>query len=223
MDSRRRHILFATLSAWIVGNVRSQADPLDIVRVYLVPLSDFPENLAGALARGLQENLRIRVKASLALPPIKIATLPGTNQLLDNDLLLQATKASAHLPEADSGTYRIFLTLRDINAPTGNLRFVFSSHNKVLNSSVISLARLLEYQNNKPVLTELSVTRLFKMIKRAIGEIHLGWTRSTNPKDLMFAPIMGIEDLDRIGFEHDVEPRHEEKPTPPPVPGIHSV
>jgi predicted Zn-dependent protease len=209
--------------SWIVGRAHGQTDPLDAVRVYLVPLSDFPEDLAGALARALQENLRFRVKASLALPPLPVSTLPGTNQLADADLLLQATQASAHLPEATPNTYRVFLTGRDINSRTGNLRFVFSAHNKILNSSVVSLARLLEYQNDKPVLTDLGVARLFKMTKRAIGEIHLGWSRSTNPRDLMFAPIMGIGDLDRIGFEHAVEPRRDEKPMTPSVRGGLSV
>jgi hypothetical protein len=223
MDIRRRQILLATMLSWIVGRTHGQSDPLDAVRVYLVPLSDFPEDLAGALARALQENLRFRVKASLALPPLPVAPLPGTNQLADADLLLQATQASAHFPEATPSTYRVFLTGRDINSRTGNLRFLFSAHNKVLNSSVVSLARLLEYQNDKPVLTDLDEARIFKMAKRAIGEIHLGWSRSTNPRDLMFAPIMGIDDLDRIGFEHAVEPKQDEKPTTPPIRGGLSV
>ncbi|MHB1428366.1 MAG: hypothetical protein ACYC5U_08475 [Rhodocyclaceae bacterium] len=223
MNIRRRQLLFATMAAWIVGRAHGQTDPLDAVRVYLVPLSDFPEDLAGALARALQENLRFRVKASLALPPLPVATLPGTHQYADADLLMQATQASAHLPEATPSTYRVFLTGRDINSHTGNLRFLFSAHNKVLNSSVVSLARLLEYQNDRPVLTDLGVARLFKMVKRAIGEIHLGWHRSTNPRDLMFAPIMSIADVDRIGFEHDVEPRPDKQPTAPPVRGGLSV
>jgi hypothetical protein len=32
--------------------------------------------------------------------------------------------------------------------------------------------------------------------------MRLGWKRSADPEDLMYAPIMGIEDLDRIGLEH---------------------
>ena len=43
---------------------------------------------------------------------------------------------------------------------------------------------------------------MYKLIKRAIGEMHLGWRRSTNPDDVMYAPLMGLQDLDRIGTRH---------------------
>lgn len=32
--------------------------------------------------------------------------------------------------------------------------------------------------------------------------MHLGWERSVNPKDVMYSPLMGVDDLDRIGTEH---------------------
>ena len=44
--------------------------------------------------------------------------------------------------------------------------------------------------------------RLLKMTKRAIGEMYLGWHRSTDPNDVMFAPLMSLDDLDRMGSEH---------------------
>ena len=39
-------------------------------------------------------------------------------------------------------------------------------------------------------------------MKRAIGEMHFGWKRSSDSKDLMYAPIMSLDDLDHIGLEH---------------------
>ena len=79
-----------------------------------------------------------------------------------------------------------------------------------------SLAGLLDYANDKPVLTERAISRLIKMSQRAIGEMCLGWKRSADPADLMYAPIMGLGDLDRIGHEHKPEPL--DKPSRPQEP-----
>lgn len=177
-------------------------NPLDAVSVYLVPLADFPQDLASSLAKRLQQDLNLRVKASLQLPPLNLSTLPGTNQYVLEDILSLGSAASASFPEAGPTTYRIFLTLRDINSRSGNFRFQFSAHNKSLNCSVISLARLLEYTNNQPVFNERASTRLMKMTKRAIGEMRFGWPRSTDRSDLMYSPIMSLDDLDRLGLEH---------------------
>lgn len=212
--SRRRQFLLAALAALGSGAVRSQPGPLDGVPVYLVPLDDFPEDLAGTLARALQEGLGFRVKASLRLPPLRLPVLPGTNQLIAEEILQQGAAASARLPEATLTTYRLFLTTRDINGRSGNFRFQFSTHNRVLNSSVLSLARLLDYERERPVFNERAVSRLLKMSKRAIGEMVLGWKRSPDPADLMYAPIMGLADLDRLGLEH----RQESAPSPPAEP-----
>ena len=187
--------------------------PLDAVPVYLVPLDDFPEELAAALAKSLQNNLSLRVKASVRLPPLPIATVPGTTQLVSDDILLQASKASSRLPEATATTYRVFLTIKDINSRSANLRFQFSAHNKALNCSVISLARLLEYAGERPVLTERSVSRIQKMIKRAIGEMYLGWKRSPDPGDIMYSPLMSLDELDKLGLDHAESPP-EQAPRP---------
>ena len=44
-------------------------------------------------------------------------------------------------------------------------------------------------------------------MKRAIGEMRYGWKRTTDIQDIMYAPIMSLDDLDQIGLEH-----YEEKP-----------
>jgi predicted Zn-dependent protease len=180
--------------------------PVDAVSVYLVPLDDFPEDLASSLAKLLQQNLNLRVKASLRLPALSLTTLPGTNQYVAEDILSLGAAASASLPETSSTTYRVFLTTRDTNTRSGNFRFQFSAHNKALNCSVVSMARLLEYSNDRPMLTERAATRLLKMTKRAIGEMRLGWSRSADKSDLMYTPIMSLDDLDRLGLEHHAGP-----------------
>jgi predicted Zn-dependent protease len=207
-------LLLSLLPFHAIGG--AEMHPLDAVPVYLVPLDDFPEELAAALAKSLQNNLSLRVKASLRLPPLPIASVAGTNQLVSDDILLLASKASSRLPEASPTTYRVFLSTRDINARSANLRFQFSAHNKALNCSVVSLARLLEYAGERPVLTERAISRTQKMIKRAIGEMYLGWKRSPNPDDIMYSPLMSLDELDKLSLDHAEEPK--EKAPPPYVP-----
>lgn len=220
MPRPRRRLLLALPLLWLGRAAAEQSSPLDSVAVYLIPLSDFPENLAAALARSLQDGLGLRIKASLRLPPLAVDKLPGTNQLVSESLLAAGLKASAGLPEAAPGTYRVFLTTQDINSRSANFRFQFSSHDKNSNSSVISLARLLEYVEERPTLTDRSVLRLVKMTMRAIGEMKLGWQRSPDPNDLMYSPLMGLDDLDRVGLDH-AEPGHA--PAPPPRRSPNSV
>lgn len=192
---------------------RAEIHPLDAVPVYLVPLDDFPEELAAALAKSLQNNLGFRVKASVRLPPLTIGTVPGTTQLVSDDILLQGSRASSRLPEASATTYRVFLTIKDINSRSANLRFQFSAHNKALNCSVVSLARLLEYVGERPVFTERSVSRIQKMTKRAIGEMYLGWKRSPNFGDIMYSPLMSLDELDKLGLDHTENPPEQSPPT----------
>lgn len=213
MLRQRRKLLFLLSLLSLRSISGAEMHPLDAVPVYLVPLDDFPEELAAALAKSLQNNLSLRVKASVSLPPLPIATVPGTTQLVSDDILLQASKASSRLPEATATTYRVFLTIKDINSRSANLRFQFSAHNKALNCSVISLARLLEYAGERPVLTERSVSRIQKMIKRAIGEMYLGWKRSPDPGDIMYSPLMSLDELDKLGLDHAESPP-EQAPRP---------
>jgi predicted Zn-dependent protease len=210
----RRQLLVAFSSLLVSPVSWGQTSPLDAVSVYLIPLDDFPDELASSLARALQSSMGFRVKASLKLPPLRIDSLPGTNQLAVDSVLDLGRKASDRLPETTPKTHRVFLTLRDINSRSANFRFLFSSHNKSTNSSVVSLARMLEYADERPQLTERAALRLLKMVKRAIGELHLGWSRSPDPNDLMYSPLMGVDDLDRMGLEH-TEQAGDREPAPP--------
>jgi len=174
------------------------------VRVYLIPLDDFPEALAGTMAQRLQDELEIRIRPSLRLPPLDVPTLPGTRQLVAETLLVRAVAASSRLPELTPATYRVFLTTRDINGESGALRFNFATHMQSLQSSVVSMARLVDYGTAavEPDVRTQALERMHKMVKRAIGELHLGWRRSTDPADLMYAPLMSVDDIDRLGNEH---------------------
>jgi predicted Zn-dependent protease len=220
---RRRIFLKVPWLLLLSSLASAQSGPLDVVAVYMVPLDDFPSELAEALAKALQQKLNLRIKASIPLPPLSLTTLPGTNQYAGDDIIVQGAKASARLPEMSQTTFRLFLTGKDINTKSGNFRFQFSAHSKLLNCSVISLARLLEYSNGRPVFTQMTVTRLIKLSLRAIGELQFGWVRSTNPEDVMYSPLMTRDDLDRMGFDHTEKSPEESPNVQEPKPAEGSV
>lgn len=200
MDNPTRRRLLGALALVGVGPALAQPGPSDQIRVYLVPLDDFPEALAGNVARVLEQDMGLRIKASMRLPPLAIPVLPATGQYVAEDLLVRAAAASDRLPGLTRRTHRVFLTTRDINAQSGNFRFQFAMHMPDLNSSVVSSARLNEVAGQQ--LSERGAQRVLKMVKRAVGELHLGWRRSTDRHDLMYAPLMSVGDIDRLSIAH---------------------
>lgn len=175
---------------------------LDTVDVYLVPLDDFPESLASGLAKAMSRETKMWFKGALKMGDLNISTIPGTNQLATEDIIEKSQEVLKRLPESSNKTYYLLLTTRDINSQSGGTRFLFSGHSKELNTSVVSMARMFNYVDGKPVVDVIVAARLLKMMTRAVGEIHLGWKRSTNIVDVMYSPIMGLDDLDRIGTKY---------------------
>lgn len=184
---------------------------LDTVDVYIVPMEDFPEGGAAAIAKSMSEDMKLWVKGTLRMGALGVATLPGTNQLVSEEILEKSQPVLKRLPESSGKTYYLLLTTRDINSRTGATRFQFSAHSLELNTSVISLARLLYDAGGHSAAERTIQARLYKMVKRAIGEMRLGWKRSTNIADVMYSPIMSLQDLDRIGTDHAETPSNGEQ------------
>ncbi len=181
----------------------------DAVDVFIVPMDDFPEDKAAEIANLMTEDMHLWVKPSVRLGNLYANKLPGTNQLIAEDIIEKSQPMIRNFGNTTEKTYFLILTTRDINMSAGNLRFVFASHNKEYNTSVISLQRMVNYINGVPVFDEVSKSRLYKMMKRSIGEMQFGWQRTTDISDIMYAPIMSLDDLDRMGLQHREEKTEE--------------
>ncbi|HQN65004.1 MAG TPA: hypothetical protein PLR90_02555 [Methylophilus sp.] len=174
----------------------------DFVDVYIVPMDDFPEDKAAEIATLMSEDMQLWVKSSVRLGNLYVNKLPGTNQLIAEDIIEKSQPIIRNFGNRSDKTYFLILTTRDINLSSGNLRFVFASHNKAYSTSVISLQRMVNYVNSVPVFDEVSKSRLYKMMKRSIGEMRFGWQRTTDIHDIMYAPIMSLDDIDKMGLQH---------------------
>lgn len=147
------------------------------------------------------------VKSSLWVPSSIENPFPGTNQYPADDYLPLGISISKQLPDAGPRTYFIILTDRDINSRSQNFRFQYSFHSPMARTSVLSIARLLYEKDGTPASSEVVGLRTQKMLMRIVGEMKLGWKRTGDPSDLMYAPITSIEDIDRMNLAHTIKVR----------------
>lgn len=179
------------------------ANPLDAVAVYIIPTDDVAEQAAGTIARTLTKDTGLWIKSTVWAPSDVSEPFPGTNQYPAEDYFPVGTRVAQALRDASANTYFIVLTNRDINSKTLNFRFQYSMHSPMVNTSVLSIARLLYNVDGSKATENVATERVTKMLMRIIGEMRLGWKRTSDPKSLMYAPIMSIEDIDRMTLSCD--------------------
>jgi predicted Zn-dependent protease len=180
---------------------------VDAVALYVIPTDGIDEQAAATVARGLTKDTGLWVKSSLWTPSGIKEPLPGTNQYPAEDYLPLGIALSKRLSDAGPRTYFIVLTERDINARPQNFRFQYSFHQPMARASVLSIARLQHDKDGTPSRSEVIAARVQKMLLRIVGEMKFGWQRSNDPADLMYSPIMSIEDIDRMSLDRSVQIR----------------
>lgn len=200
---KRRTALFLLLNPLLA---KAQIDrflpssPIDAVVLYVIPTDGIPEQGAANIARALTKDTGLWVKSSLWVPSGVEVPFPGTNQYPADDYLPLGVSISKQLPDAGPRTYFIILTDRDINSRSQNFRFQYSFHSPMARTSVLSIARLLYEKDGTPAASEVLGLRVQKMLMRIVGEMKFGWKRTSDPSDLMYAPIASIEDIDRMSL-----------------------
>jgi predicted Zn-dependent protease len=181
--------------------------PVDGVALYVIPTDGFPEEVAANVARALTKDTGIWVKSTMKMPSDSIEPFAGTNQYPADDYLPMGIRVSKQLQDTTVRTYFIVLTDRDINSRSQNFRFLYSFHNPMARTSVLSVARLFYEKDGSRSTEDVMLQRIQKMLMRIVGEMRFGWKRTNEPTDLMFVPIMSIEDIDRMSLIHSIERR----------------
>ncbi|MFT3733450.1 MAG: hypothetical protein QM776_00155 [Rhodocyclaceae bacterium] len=170
--------------------------------VYLVPVDNFPFEAANNLANMLSRDLKIKVKATLPMGIADLKELPKNAQLAGEDLIARARDVGQRLPGKAEKFALIALTTRDINDKSQSLRFLFSQNDFSTRTTVISVARMFAPTPQGEGTQAQAGLRLYKMTKRAIGEQYFGLRRSADITDIMYAPIMSLEDIDAMGLNY---------------------
>lgn len=204
----RRHLLLAfpvCFTAHAQNFDLPLASPADAVNVYIIPTDGISVDSVGEMARALSKVTGLWIKATMWAPTDGIEPFAGTNQYPAEDYFPLAARVGRMLHEVSPRTYYIVLTDRDINSKSRNFRFQYSSHSPMANTSVLSVARLLYTNIGAPAANEVVGARVAKMLLRIVGEMRMGWKRSSDPADLMYAPIMSMDDVDRMDLVYSLQ------------------
>jgi predicted Zn-dependent protease len=185
---------------------------VDAVALYVIPTDGIDEQGAANVARALTRHTGLWVKSSLWVPSGVNEPFAGTNQYPAEDYLPLGISLSKQLPDAGPRSYFIVLTDRDINSRSQNFRAQFSFHKPMARTSVLSMARLQHEMDGTPSRAGVVAERVQKMLLRIVGEMKLGWQRSNEPTDLMYAPITSTEDIDRLNLERSMQGREAVRP-----------
>jgi predicted Zn-dependent protease len=183
--------------------------PVDGVALYVIPTDGVPEQFSAAVARALTKETGFWVKSTIKVPSEGIEPFAGTNQYPADDYLPIGIRVSKQLQDTTARTYFIVLTDRDIKSRAQNFRFQYSFHNPMARTSVLSVARLFYEKDGSVAPEDVVALRIQKMLRRIVGEMRFGWKRTSDPTDLMYAPIMSIEDIDRMSLIHTVQRRKQ--------------
>jgi predicted Zn-dependent protease len=171
------------------------SDNNDIV---LLPTEEFPLDFAANLAKVLGRDTGLRIRAVGNLGTRDWTPYNNVTQFDPTKLKDLASPAIEQLKKNYGGVVYILLTARDINDPSGNLRFLFSANYPQNKVSVISAARMLYGGPGQTASNEVVGNRIRKMSLRAIALLYYGLPRSADPQDLMYSPLMSLEALDTI-------------------------
>lgn len=175
---------------------------VDGQKIVIVPTAGVPLAFLWSLEETLEAQHETDVLVTTALGKGGEMLLPGGDQLTASYLASVGKEIAERIGREDA--FVILLTNEDINYPKSGLRYVYSSHYEGV--SVVSLARInvmnlgvVPNLIEVPGMFSIMKKRALKLINKAIGYGYYGYDASSNIDSVMYGPIMGPDDLDRVG------------------------
>lgn len=169
--------------------------------VLLLPADDFSEAYAAHLGERLHELTGLAVKSTLAVGLGHLRPFADSLQYDAQTLVETATPAIDRLRAQYGAVPVILLTQRDINARERSTRFSFAQHYPGWRVSVVSSARLVPGTVIGRASDATIETRLLKFLLRSVGQQVYRLPRNTDIDSVMYAPVMSLSDLDRMGIK----------------------
>ena len=170
--------------------------------IVIIPMVGIPPAFLAALEAKLEEQHDTDILITTAMGKGDEMLLPNQNQYDASYLAGVGLEIGKRINRDNA--FLIVLTNEDINYPDSGLRYVYSSHFGEI--SVVSLARINNLNFGVvpgiiavPAMFSKMQERALKLINKAIGYGVYGYEASSNMDSVMYSPIMGPEDLDRVG------------------------
>lgn len=182
-----------------IGNKHHSAAEQTIV---IIPMAGIPIAFLTKLEKKLEKQHKTDVQVTTALGKGDEMLIPNKDQYNANYLAALGLEIGNRIQR--EGAFFIVLTNEDINYPDSGFRYVYSAHYEGI--SVASLARI-NYMNfgvtpriiQIPEMFTKMQERALKIVNKAIGYGVYGYEASSNIGSVMYGPIMGPDDLDRVG------------------------
>jgi predicted Zn-dependent protease len=164
--------------------------------VYLLPLDDFPHELAQQLQAFFRDEQGIAVGV---LPGVALSdeVVDFEREQVIADRLIEAIEAERP-PEA-AGMAIIGLTEHDMYMlQKPEWAWVFSLRDESRRIAVVSTARMDERNYGQPPNAQLLRERAEKMVGKNVGVLYLGLPATEDPRSVMFNDITSLFALDYI-------------------------
>ena len=190
--------IFLPKTAHVGNQGHSTADQT----IVIIPMSGIPTIFLKSIEQKLEEQHNTNVLVTTAMGK-------GDEMLISNKDQFNANYLAALGLDIGNRIHRenaffIVLTNEDINYPDSGFRYVYSAHYEGI--SVASLARINNMNYGVipriiqiPEMFTKMQERTLKILNKAIGYGVYGYEASSNVGSVMYGPIMGPDDLDRVG------------------------
>ena len=180
----------------VLGNKNYDNKP---VKIIIIPLDGVDNNLINNVSSYIQDkhNLKTKIYPHMAYSDKMLN--PETEQYYAEEIASAAVRVFASTSTTISDKAIIVITDKDINHKRSTLRFVFSSHYNKFNLSVISTARIDTNNYGIDPNDKLLATRLNKLVNKSLGLNYYKYKQTNDKSSVMYAPILGVPDLDGIG------------------------
>lgn len=166
--------------------------------VYLIPLEGFSVSAAADLARFLSEYYNISVKETAYMPLPEDAFDKDREQYVADDLYPYLYDCVKRLGSTNKNALYIALLAGDMYDRNSSWNFAFQLGYSG-NISIIATDRMVPYGvTSRRHAEAIYGDRLSKMLIRTISERLYGIGRSIDPESVMYAPIMSVDDIDRM-------------------------
>jgi len=177
-----------------LGNKSYSNEP---VGIYIVPVWGVDKQVISYLENKLSQQHKVRVKVTTDMGLDKMHFDEKHQQYVGETIHQSVTKIADSLRQQNKNTPFIVILNEDINSSEFRYRFLFSQHfsDKI---SVISLARIDPVNYGNAANPDLKASRALKLTNKALGYHMYDYTPSSDFNNVMYGPIMGLPDLDKV-------------------------
>lgn len=178
-----------------LGNQNYSAEP---VGVYLVPVWGVDKKVLQYLESTLARQHKVRVKRTTFMGLDEHHFDNKHKQFVGEEIVKSSFEIARSLRKSGKKTPILVIIPGDMNSQEFRFRYLFSQHFVDHKITVISLARINPASYGLPPDPDLTGTRALKLANKALGFHMYGYMPSSNTGNVMYGPIMGLDDLDKV-------------------------